>query len=144
MTDKNIRVLFLCKHNKARSQMAEALLKLRGGDRFDVVSGGFNPQPIMPAVIEAMANMGIDISNHPVTNVKEYLGRSYFGYVIIVCDRDELDCPTTFPVPGTLLNWRFDDPSEFTGTEEEILAQTIRVRDKIDAKIQEWIKTLPA
>ena len=142
MTNKKIRVLFLCKHNKARSQMAEALLKLRGGDRFEVHSAGFRPQPIMPAVLKAMAEMGIDISDHPVTNVSQYLGKSYFGYVIIVCSRDELDCPTTFPVPGKLLNWELDDPAEFTGTEQEILQQTIRVRDELDKKIQQWMKTI--
>jgi arsenate reductase len=142
MSDKKIRVLFLCKHNKARSQMAEALLKARAGDRFEVKSAGFNPQPIMPAVVEAMAEMGIDIADHPSTDVKQYIGKTYFGYVIIVCKRDELDCPRTFPVPGKLLNWEFDDPAAFTGTEEEILAQTIRVRDEMDAKIQEWIASI--
>jgi arsenate reductase len=142
MPDKKIRVLFLCKHNKARSQMAEALLKARAGDRFEVKSAGFNPQPIMPAVVEAMAEMGIDIADHPSTDVKQYIGKTYFGYVIIVCKRDELDCPRTFPVPGKLLNWEFDDPAAFTGTEEEILAQTIRVRDEMDAKIQEWIASI--
>lgn len=139
MSEKKIRVLFLCKHNKARSQMAEALLKYRAGDQFEVYSAGFNPQPIMPAVVQAMAEMGIDIADHPTTDVKEYIGKSYFGYVIIVCSRDELDCPTTFPVPGRLLNWEFDDPASFTGTDEEILAQTIRVRDEMDAKIQRWV-----
>jgi arsenate reductase len=142
MSDKKIRVLFLCKHNKARSQMAEALLKARAGDRFEVKSAGFNPQPIMPAVVEAMAEMGVDIADHPSTDVKQYIGKTYFGYVIIVCKRDELDCPRTFPVPGKLLNWEFDDPAAFTGTEEEILAQTIRVRDEMDAKIQEWIASI--
>lgn len=142
MSDKKIRVLFLCKHNKARSQMAEALLKARAGDRFEVKSAGFNPQPIMPAVVEAMAEMGVDIADHPSTDVKQYIGITYFGYVIIVCKRDELDCPRTFPVPGKLLNWEFDDPAAFTGTEEEILTQTIRVRDEMDAKIQEWIASI--
>lgn len=122
--------------------MAEALLKLRGGDRFEVHSAGFNPQPIMPAVVNAMAEMGVDISQHPTTHVKQYLGKSYFGYVIIVCNRDELDCPTTFPVPGKLYNWVFDDPAEFTGTKEEILQQTIRVRDEMDKKIQAWLATI--
>lgn len=139
MSEKKIRVLFLCKHNKARSQMAEALLKYRAGDQFEVYSAGFNPQPVMPAVVQAMAEMGIDIADHPTTDVKKYIGKSYFGYVIIVCSRDELDCPTTFPVPGRLLNWEFDDPASFTGTDEEILAQTIRVRDEMDAKIQRWV-----
>ncbi len=142
MSDKKIRVLFLCKHNKARSQMAEALLKYRAGDRFEVESAGFNPQPILPAVVQAMAEIGIDIADHPSTDVKKYIGREHFGYVIIVCSRDELDCPTTFPVPGKLLNWEFDDPAAFTGTDEEILAETIRVRDEIDAKIQEWIASI--
>ena len=142
MPDKKIRVLFLCKHNKARSQMAEALLKYRAGDQFEVRSAGFNPQPIMPEVVQAMAEMGIDIADHPSTDVKEYIGQTYFGYVIIVCKRDELDCPRTFPVPGKLLNWEFDDPATFTGTEEEIVARTVRVRDEMDAKIQEWVHSV--
>lgn len=142
MPEDKIRVLFLCKHNKARSQMAEALLKYRAGDRFEVRSAGFNPQPVMPAVVDAMAEMGIDIAGHPSTDVKQYIGQTYFGYVIIVCAREELDCPRTFPVPGKLLNWEFDDPSAFTGTEEEILAETIRVRDEMDAQIQQWIATI--
>ncbi len=142
MPQKKIRVLFLCKHNKARSQMAEALLKHFDEDRFEVFSAGFDPQPIMPAVVSAMAEMGIDISQHPVTDVKQYLGRTYFGYVIIVCNRDELDCPSTFPIPGKLINWNFDDPSELTGTEDEILKQTIRIRDEIAEKIKAWMTTI--
>jgi arsenate reductase (thioredoxin) len=142
MADRKIRVLFLCKHNKARSQMAEALLKLRGGAGFEVHSAGFNPQPIMPAVVQAMAELGIDISDKKPTDVKQYIGKTYFGYVIIVCSRDELDCPTTFPVPGELLNWEFPDPAAFTGTDEEILEKTKHVRDAMDVKIQEWIETI--
>lgn len=142
MADRKIRVLFLCKHNKARSQMAEALLKLRGGDRFEVHSAGFNPQPVMPGVVKAIAALGVDISGKQPTHVEDYIGKTYFGYVIIVCSRDELDCPRTFPVPGKLLNWEFPDPAAFSGTEEEILQQTIRVRDAIDEKIQSWIKTV--
>jgi arsenate reductase (thioredoxin) len=142
MADKKIRVLFLCKHNKARSQMAEALLKYHAGDRFEVESAGFNPQPIMPAVVQAMAKMRIDIADHPSTDVKKFIGKEYFGYVVIVCSRDELDCPTTFPVPGKLLNWEFEDPAAFTGADEEILAKTIRVRDEMDAKIQEWVASI--
>lgn len=122
--------------------MAAALLKLRGGDRFEVHSAGFNPQPVMPAVIDAMAAIGIDISNNQPTDVQKYIGKTYFGYVIIVCNRDELDCPRTFPVPGKLLNWEFDDPAAFTGTDQEILEQTIQVRDALDVKIQEWIKSI--
>jgi protein-tyrosine-phosphatase len=76
MTDKKIRVLFLCKHNKAHSQMAEALFKYRAGDRFEVESAGFNPQSIMPAVVDAMAEMGIDIADHPSTDVKKkFIGK---------------------------------------------------------------------
>ncbi|MFW5713752.1 MAG: arsenate reductase ArsC [Brevefilum sp.] len=142
MTERKIKVLFLCKHNKARSQMAEALLKHHASDRFEVHSAGFNPQPVMPAVVEALAEMGIDISDKQPTNVEQYIGKTYFGYVIIVCSRDELDCPTTFPVPGKLLNWEFDDPHAFTGTDEEILNQTIRVRDEMNEKILNWIKTI--
>ena len=122
--------------------MAEALLKMRGGDRFEVHSAGFNPQPVMPAVVEALAESGIDISDKQPTDVQKHIGKIYFGYVIIVCNRDELECPRTFPVPGKLLNWEFDDPSAFTGTDEEILEQTIRIRDAIDEKIQAWIKTI--
>ena len=142
MADKKIRVLFLCKHNKARSQIAEALLKYRAGDKFEVQSAGFNPQPIMPEVVKAMAEMGIDLADHPSTDVKEYIGKTYFGYVIIVCKRDEEDCPRTFPVPGKLLNWEFADPATFTGTEDEIVAQIIQLRDELDTKIQDWVQSV--
>jgi arsenate reductase (thioredoxin) len=142
MVDNKIKVLFLCKHNKARSQMAEALLKLRGGDRFEVHSAGFNPQPIMPAVVETMAELGVDLSEKQPTNVDEYIGKTYFGYVIIVCSREELDCPRTFPVPGELLNWEFTDPHGFAGTEQKILEQTRQVRNEMDERIQAWIKTI--
>ena len=96
----------------------------------------------MPAVILALAELGVDISTKQPVNVRQYIGKTYFGYVIIVCKRDELDCPRTFPVPGKLLNWEFTDPADFTGTEEEILEQTVRVRDAMDTKIQQWIKTI--
>lgn len=96
----------------------------------------------MPADVEALAEMGIDISDHPVTDVKQYIGKTYFGYMSIVSSRDELGCPKTFPIPGKLLNWEFDDPADFTGTEEEILQQTIRVREGIAANIKDWLETI--
>jgi len=122
--------------------MAEALLKICGGDRFEVHSAGFNPQPVMPVVVNAKAKIDIDISDKQSKNVEKYIGKTYFGYVIIVCSREELDWTRTFPFPGKLLNWESPDPSTFNDAEEEILAQTIQVRNTIDSKIQEWIKTI--
>jgi len=143
MTDKK-RVLFVCVHNSARSQMAEALLKKLAGDRFDVMSAGLEPGTLNPLAVEVMKEIDIDISHNQTKSVFDLFKRGeLFAYVITVCDAASAEqCPL---FPGLLtaqIHWSFADPSTFTGTYEEKLALARGVRDAIKAKIEEWLKEM--
>jgi len=132
------RVLFLCTGNSCRSQMAEALLRKHGGDRFEVYSAGLQPRPIPPLVYQVMAEVGLDLQGQRPKNVLDFLGKEYFGYVISVCANAEARCPI-FPGVGYHFYWPFGDPAETTGTEEERLAKFRQVRDQIAARILAWL-----
>jgi arsenate reductase len=136
------KVLFVCVHNSARSQMAEAFLKKYGGDRFEVESAGLEPGKLNPVVVEAMKEVGIDISQNKTKSVFDFYkqGKQY-DYVVMVCDESQAGkCPV---FPGTAatkrIHWGFDDPSSFQGTLEERLEKTREVRDKIKRRIIEWL-----
>jgi len=128
------KVLFLCTGNSARSQMAEGLLREMAGERFDVLSAGTNPVGVNPLAIEAMREIGIDISGHHSKNVKEFLGQP-IEYVITVCDRAKESCPI-FPGTYKFLSWSLDDPAAATGTHGEKLAAFRRIRDEISRNIE--------
>src|SRR5918994_6916897 len=116
------RVLFLCTQNSARSQMAEAFLREHGGDRFEAYSAGYRPtDEVHPYAIEAMEEVGIDISDQYPKGLRTYLGKVGFNYSIIVCARAEMNCPRTFPGVGTRLTWVFDDPRSEDVPKEERL-----------------------
>ncbi|MFA6358416.1 MAG: arsenate reductase ArsC [Candidatus Omnitrophota bacterium] len=136
------RVLFICVHNSARSQMAEAYLKQLAGDRFEVESAGLEPGKLNLVVVEAMKEVGIDISQNKTKSVFDFYkqGKRY-DYVITVCDESQAGkCPV---FPGTALtkrmHWSFDDPSGFQGALEEKLEKTRNVRDQIKQKITTWL-----
>ncbi len=135
-----IRVLFVCVHNSARSQMAEEYLRKFGGDRFFAESAGLEPGGLNPAVVEVLKEDGIDISGKKTQGVFDlYKQGKTYRYVVTVCSREaEERCPI---FPGALVryNWPFDDPSAFTGTREEILEQTRQVRDEIRERIREFV-----
>ena len=133
-------VLFICVHNSARSQMAEAFLKKYAGDRFDVESAGLEPGKLNPIVVEVMKEVGIDISQNKTKSVFDFYkqGKQY-DYVITVCDESQSGACPMFPGKGERLHWGFDDPSSFQGTPEERLEKTRVVRDKIRKKIEEWL-----
>lgn len=135
------RVLFICNRNSARSQMAEALLKQIGGGRFIAESAGLETGTLNPYAIRAMKEMGIDISGNKTKSVSELLhqGREY-SHVITVCDDSRAEQCPLFPGTGKRLHWSFPDPAHFNGTDEEILAKTISVREKIKKKIEEWVR----
>jgi arsenate reductase len=140
---KRPQVLFLCTHNTARSQMAEAWLKKHAGDRFEVYSAGYEPKDINPFTRQVMEEVGLDLGGQSSKGVKEYLGKINFAYVIIVCARAEKICPTTFPsISQQRLFWPFEDPAAFEGTDEEKLAKFREIRDQIEGRILQWLREL--
>lgn len=139
-TDLKIRgkkVLFICTHNSARSQMAEGILKALFGDYYDVHSAGTAPASINPYAIRVLKEIGIDISSYHSKNVHEYRDIQ-FDYVITVCDHARESCPY-FP-GGTLIHKGFKDPAELSGSEEEILSEFRKSRDEIKVWIKEVFK----
>jgi arsenate reductase len=131
------RVLFLCTHNSARSQMAEGLLRQLAGDRFEVASAGTEATVVRPHAVRAMAEIGIDIRDHTSKTLDRFLADRW-DYVITVCDSANETCPV-FPHAGARLHWSFDDPSAATGSEPQRLAVFRRVRDEIRKRIEDWL-----
>jgi arsenate reductase (thioredoxin) len=131
---KAARVLFLCTHNSARSQMAEGLLRHLGGGRFEAFSAGTERTHVRPLAVRVMAEIGIDISHQESKTLDQFLGES-FDAVITVCDQANESCPTFFGAKRRL-HWSFPDPSQATGSEAEQLAVYRAVRDAIRARIQ--------
>lgn len=140
---KNVkeRVLFVCVHNSARSQIAEEYLNKLGGDLFIAESAGLEAGKLNPYVIEVLKEEGIDISGKETHQVWDYYKENRkYSYVITVCSRDaEEQCPI-FPGIVERINWPFPDPSKFTGSREEILAKTREVRDAIRNMVEQFIE----
>jgi arsenate reductase len=133
------RVLFVCIHNSARSQMAEAFLRQTCGDEFEVHSAGIEPGKLNPIVVEAMREVGIDISQNKTKAVWDFVkSGDLFAYVITVCDEASAERCPIFPGVTKRLHWGFPDPSGFEGTHEEKLARTRQVRDTIKARVETW------
>lgn len=134
-------VLFLCTHNSSRSQMAEGLLRARGGKRFSVSSAGTHPRVVHPLAIRAMAEIGIDISEaagHRAKSLDEFAGQP-IDLVVTVCDEAAEECPF-FPGARRQVHWGFPDPSAAPGTEAERLAVFRTVRDAIAARIEAFVR----
>jgi arsenate reductase len=129
------RVLFLCTHNSARSQMAEGLLRHLAGDRFEAMSAGTEATHVRPLAIRAMKEISVDISGQESKILDRYL-REPFDHVITVCDGANEACPF-FPGASSRLTWSFEDPSRAQGSEEERLAVFRSVRDRIRKRIEE-------
>ena len=137
------RVLVLCTHNSARSQMAEGILRALASDRFEVASAGTEATRVHPLAIRAMDEVGIDLRGHSSKTVDRLLAEPW-DYVITVCDGANERCPV-FPGRTTRLHWSFEDPSAATGSEDERLAVFRRVRDAIAARLREWVdERIPA
>lgn len=135
---KKQRVLILCTGNSARSQMAEGLLRHIAGDKFDVESAGTIASFVRPQAIAAMAEIGIDISNHRSKCLDEFLNTE-FDHVITVCDNANETCPI-FPGKAVRIHWSFDDPAEATGSDITITSEFSRIRDEIAAKLREFAR----
>jgi arsenate reductase (thioredoxin) len=137
MAERNI--LFLCTGNSARSQMGEALLRKHAGHYFKVFSAGLTPQEeIFPPVIEVMKEIGIDLSMQKPKGIAEFLGKIHFEKVIIVCSHADENCPSIFG-SSQRLRWPFDDPAKATGTSEEILSKTRKIRNEMEQHIIDWL-----
>jgi arsenate reductase len=134
------RVLFLCTHNSARSQMAEGFLRAMAGDRFEAGSAGTEKTSVNPLAIGVMAELGIDLGGH-TSKLYADVASGAWDYLITVCDDANERCPW---VPGSVkrLHWSFPDPSRATGTEEERLAVFRRVRDQIQERLTDWLRSL--
>ena len=134
-----IKVLFVCIHNSARSQMAEAFLNQICGEEFEAHSAGLEPGKLNPIVVEAMREIGMDISGNPTKAVFDmFKSGKIFAYVITVCDEASAERCPIFPGVTRRLHWSFPDPSSMQGSHEEKLAKTREVRDTIKAKIEAW------
>jgi arsenate reductase len=139
---EKIKVLFVCVHNSARSQIAESFIKQLGGGRFEVESAGLEPTVLNPLVVDVMKEIGIDISNNKTKSAFDLFkqGKRY-QYVISVCDEANAQrCPI---FPGLLtenIHWSFEDPASFQGSYAEKLVKTRQVRDEIKSAVEEFIK----
>ncbi len=134
------KILFVCIHNSARSQMAEAFLNKLGGDKFEAESAGLEPGKLNPLVVKSMRAVGIDISKNRTKDVFEFLkvGKTY-SYVITVCDEASAEKCPLFPGIAKQLHWSFIDPSSFQGSPEKKLEMTAKVRDEIKMKVERFI-----
>jgi arsenate reductase (thioredoxin) len=135
------KVLFICTHNSARSQMAEAYLRKFGGDRFEVESAGLEPGTLNPFVVRALKEKGIDISEKKTQGVLDLLKQGrFYNFIVAVCAKEAADRCPIFPGKATRLVWSYPDPSTFTGSDEEIMAQVREVRNAIREKVQQFSK----
>ena len=137
MTDRPIRVIFVCTGNSARSQMAEALLRRDGGEAFEVVSAGVDPKGVHPMTVRVLGDVGIDVSGAESKSVARFLGQP-FDYVITVCDRARASCPV-FPGGSETLHWGIDDPAEAEGSEAERRAAFELALRELSARVRAFV-----
>lgn len=131
------RVLFLCTHNSARSQMAEGWLRAVGGTRYEVESAGTEATRVHPLAARAMSEVGVDLGGHASKTLERFRDEPW-DWVITVCDAANEQCPL-FPGAARRVHWSFDDPSRATGSDDERLATFRRVRDEIRARLDGWV-----
>lgn len=138
-----VKVLFVCIHNSARSQMAEELLKKYGGEAFSVQSAGLEPGILNPLAVEVLKEEGIDIIGKKTQSVFDLFKKgNLFHYVITVCDEGNSQRCPIFPGQTSRIHWSFKDPSGFMGTHEENVAQTRAVKEEIKEAVLAFIETL--
>lgn len=137
MTFDRQRVIFVCTHNSARSQMAEGMLRAWGGDRFDAFSAGTEATRVRPEAIAAMKEIGIDISSQESKTLEPYLGDD-FSWLITVCDQARESCPT---LPGVRrqAHWSIDDPSGVEGDEVTRMAAFRAARDDLAERVRAFM-----
>ena len=133
------KVLFICVHNSARSQMAEAFLNLICPDYFEAHSAGLEPGALNPLAVEAMREVGVDISGKKTQAVFDvFKTGEFFLFVITVCDETSAERCPIFPGVTQRLHWSFPDPAALCGTHDERLEGVRKIRDQIRARIKAW------
>jgi arsenate reductase len=138
MIKKN--VIFLCVHNSARSQIAEALLRHYAGDRYSVFSAGMKIDRVHPLAIRVLEERGIDTSGLESQSVREYMGRMKFEHAIIVCRTMEAECPSFSAGARYIHRWIVDDPAAVAGTEQQKLQAFRDALNKIDTRMKLWLE----
>ncbi len=135
------KVLFVCIHNSARSQMAEALLNEMAPDHFQAESAGIEPGSLNQIIVRAMNDIGIDISSNQTKSVQGFIdGKRVYDYIITVCDDASAQRCPVFPGEGKRMHMGFEDPSSFDGNDDKKLKKTIAVRGQIKMKLQQWVQ----
>jgi arsenate reductase (thioredoxin) len=142
-TTQPMRVLFLCTHNSSRSQMAEGLLRAKGGSAHEVFSAGTQPRVVHPLAIKVMREIGIDISGHRAKSMEEFQSLPPMDLVVTVCDEAAEACPY-FPNARRQVHWSFPDPSRVEGSEKERLAVFRHIRDLIATRINQFLGLHPS
>ncbi|MEX2140889.1 MAG: arsenate reductase ArsC [Pirellulales bacterium] len=140
MTKHN--VLFLCTGNSARSLMAEALLRDRAGDLFDVFSAGTAPRGVNPLTLRVLREIGVDTERLRSKRLEEYRGWLSIRFLIVVCAAADRACPTAWPGVEERHFWRIEDPAKCEDTEDDPLDRFREVRDEIDERIAGWLTDL--
>jgi len=134
------RILLLCVGNSCRSQMAEGLLRHTAAETCDVYSAGASPSGLNPNAVKVMAELDVDISYHRSKRAAEFAGQK-FDYIVTLCDGSENHtCPVFLGRAGKRLHWPFEDPARATGSEEEVLEVFRRVRDRIMARLETFVR----
>jgi arsenate reductase len=133
------RILFVCTENSARSQMAEAFLRMYAGDTYEAYGAGLEPKPIPPLIIKVMSEVGIGVSQQRSKHLSDYIGKMWFEYVITVCPQTDKNCQTIIPGMGKRVHWTLDDPVKFEGMEEEKLNKFREIRGKVNNLVKDWI-----
>jgi len=135
------KVLFVCIHNSARSQMAEAWMNHLCGDRFEAESAGLEPGVLNPLAVAVMKEAGIDISHKSTRSVFDVLkAGTLFSWVITVCDESAAEACPIFPGPAKHVHLGFTDPSRVEGTQEEKLARVRAIRDSIRTAVEDFCR----
>jgi len=135
-------VLFLCTGNSARSQMAEAILRSKAGDRFEAASAGMDPKGVNPLTVCVLEEIGLSTDDLQSKPSSQFLGKVAVRYAVIVCENANQSCPRIYPFATKTLYWPFEDPAAFEGTDDERLAKFREVRDQIADRIEEWLNAL--
>jgi arsenate reductase len=136
---EKLKVLFLCTANSARSQMAEGLLRHLAGGGFEVHSAGLESRGLHPMAVQAMAELGIDISDQTSKSLRVYMGHVHFNTVITVCANAEDQCPAPLWSNGEKMHWPFDDPAAIEDDATARLETFREVRDAIRERISQWL-----